>query len=286
NILLTRDKTKTRIIAKLADFGCAISDEWTFQMKNVNMASKASAQTPGYDPPEYPKFSGSSDVWQLALVFVCVCNYQKEPPRSRMYPKGKQWNQVQPAGPHYSWELSRALRSCLVEDPTQRPGALKSWKYITDAYTAIQRSLPADPQPLEIFGRVEHGNKGTRNAVSSNESAQRMLGPDYGYAMADVWSEQAFRRPGPAGHMFSDPEAGRIGRIPHNSMNFLNSRRLPHGLYSDGRYTGEVLYPHGDWFDEEDQYYVQGSGPSMFGVQHQGFFPPLHPRRSRFGRRY
>lgn len=125
NILLTPDKTHSRIIAKLADFGCATSDEWTYQTKPLSLASNASAQTPGFDPPEFPRFLGKSDVWQLALVFVCVCNMFQEWPRSRINPRGRRWDRERPAGLYYSGEWSRELGECLVEEVGLRPGKME-----------------------------------------------------------------------------------------------------------------------------------------------------------------
>lgn len=165
-------------------------------------AAHASAQTPGFDPPEYPRYSGSSDVWQSALVFVCVCNRESDAPRSRNNPGGKQWNQERPAGADYSRDLSLALESCLIKDWTRRPGALKSYRFISEIYGALQRQTPTENHPLGRFV------PGTRNAMR-------------------------FHGPGQPGHILSDPGAERVGYMPPCCADCWNAQEYPQDPWED-----------------------------------------------------
>lgn len=253
NILLTRDKTTSRIIAKLADFGCAISDEWAFQTKDMARANHASAQTPGFDPPEFPRFSGTSDVWQLALVFVCVCSGEKASPRSRSNPRGKPWDPARPAGATYSGDLNRALGSCLIQDSKRRPGALKACQTISAAYARVQKGLPVEAQPLELLERTIRPVSGIGNALRFKQPVA-YKGP-----------EQPLQGPRLPGHILSDLEVGKRGRV----LDHHNARRSPQGPYSGGRLL-RGMYSPGSREDEDE----------LLGAryQHRGFYPPFHSR--------
>ncbi|KAF1844634.1 kinase-like protein, partial [Cucurbitaria berberidis CBS 394.84] len=210
NIFLKRAEVegKMQIVAKLADFGCGQSDEWTSQTKPEASASRASALTPGFDQPEYPRFSGCSDVWQLAMVFVCVSGLRGAP-RSRRNPQGRQWNKDCPAGPSYSKELNAVLKWCLTEDATRRPGALESLKRLKNTYKEVNTRLLPDTQPLEIFDQT--GGQTPREA-------QPMHSPFPG---------QHLNHPGTRRHVLSNPEVGRFGHMPDNYAHLVNGRRPP-----------------------------------------------------------
>ncbi|KAI8943490.1 hypothetical protein NX059_001493 [Plenodomus lindquistii] len=293
NILLTRDKSKTRVIAKLADFGCAISDEWTYQTKDVSMASNASPQTPGFDPPEYPKFSSASDVWQLALAFVCVCNYEKEAPRSRLHRNGKQWDRARPAGPSHSWNLSQALRSCLVEDVAQRPGALHSLQIVRGAYDSTRQTLPADTQPLEILEKDVSVRSRPKDAMSISGFEQPAMysASGQGYPLAPLRPGPEPQRPGLPVHILSDPGADQAGRLSYSHMGFLNGQRYMRSPIPEGRYAREVPYLYDilgeDGGGNEDDY-MQDVDQSLHRAQYryQVEHPPWDPRRPRYGRRH
>jgi len=251
NILLTRDKTKSRIIAKLADFGCATSDEWTFQTKDRATATHTSAQTPGFDPPEFPRYSGSSDVWQLALVFVCVCNRERASPRSRNNPRGKQWDRARPAGANYSRDLSLALGSCLIQDWIRRPGALKSYQSISGAYERLRRSVPANAHPCELVEQII-------SPVTTAGNYLRLDGPS---------------------HVFPGPGARRAGRMLYNCADAQRYAQDP--SLSDQILRG-AMYSQGSWEDEHEFDDVPAHRVDLGSLgaqyQHRGYFPPFNPR--------
>ncbi|CAO2648602.1 Nn.00g078690.m01.CDS01 [Neocucurbitaria sp. VM-36] len=278
NILLTRTEVegKMQIVAKLADFGCAQSDEWTVQTKPRSSASQASAGSPGFDQPEFPRFSGSSDVWQLALVFVCMCGLRGSP-RSRQNPQGTQWNRDRPAGPGYSNELSSVLKWCLDKDPTTRPEALDVLESLKHAYNEVKTRLPPDNQPLEIFDPLGNQRPYIPHPMPSPGHGPPMFYPGFG---------QHPGRPGPPRHPWSDPEVGRIGRIPNDYVSFVNGRRSPLGgllgiepfeLPPDD--LANVLE------DDDDPHFYGGMDPRLLGGVRlrQGHLPRFHPA---YRRRY
>ena len=291
NILLTRVKIQGRmqIVAKLADFGCAQSDEWTSQTKPETLASHASAHTPGFDQPEFPKFSGSSDVWQMALVFVCICGLRGNP-RSKRNPTGTPWNRDRPAGLNYSVELSLVLMWCLTEDANKRPGTLDVLKRLKEAYNGIKTRLPSDNQPLEIFEHIR-GQYLQMPPPTPFPIPGQQAPPGYAQYTPKPDHRQHPRRPGPPGHVMSDPEAGRIGRMPNSYTDFVNGRRFPGSPSPGGHSLGR---PHDamegmlEDDDEDDIWFHNGIDPSLPGGfhPHRGYFPPFHPAQGPFGRRF
>jgi serine/threonine protein kinase len=91
NVVVKQDNQKKEIVAKLADFGCSISEHFTKLNKDRNYASWTSAHTPKFDPPEHRDFSVITDVRQLALCIVCVCTVIYDP-RSKSHPTGVEWD--------------------------------------------------------------------------------------------------------------------------------------------------------------------------------------------------
>lgn len=276
NILLTRAEVdgKTQVVAKLADFGLAQSDEWTSQTKDRSSASRASAGTPGFDQPEFPRFSGHSDVYQMGLVFVCMCGLRGSP-RSRQNPQGLQWNKDRPAGSGYSKELNSMLKWCLTSDPKSRPEALDVLKKLKSTYNGIKTQLPPDNKPLEIFDRPSSGhNPQILQPMPSPGFGQPMFQPDFG---------QLPRRPGPPRHVLSDPEVGRIGRMPNDYVDFVNVRRSPREFVAGGQPIGgspnDMAHMLED--DNDDLDFYGGLDSRLLGGfhPHRGYFPPFHPYR-------
>ncbi|KAF1831987.1 kinase-like protein [Decorospora gaudefroyi] len=150
NILLTTENGQ--IVAKLADFGCAISEDYIALDSRKIDAIRQSAWTDGYDAPEHPFFSGTSDVWQLGISMVCLCTGNLHP-RSRHNPKGQPWDIGLPAGSKYSLELSSCLNACLVTDRNRRFTVYPVLQLLEKQYKALSAQVPADAMPLEIFDR-------------------------------------------------------------------------------------------------------------------------------------
>jgi NIMA (never in mitosis gene a)-related kinase len=158
NILLTTEANQ--IVAKLADFGCAVSEDYIALYPNLNHAVTASMCTPGFDAPEYPFFSGASDIWQLAISIMCLCTGIVSP-LSAKNPRGQPWNVARPAGPEYSKELSWAMKACLEKNINNHSPTLPELKYLNKQYEAVIAQLPPDHLPLEIFlprgGQIPQG---------------------------------------------------------------------------------------------------------------------------------
>lgn len=158
---------------------------------------------------------------------------------------------------------------------------------MTAAYDRIRPSLPVDRQPLELLEHAGPDYTRTREPVSSSSSGRPAINADHGYPMADTGRGQHPQRPRLHRHIFSDPEARRVGRLPHSNTEFLSNQRLPQEPYSIAQYPGNLPYLQAGW-DDEDEYAMQGPEPSIYGGQHQhqGFYPPLHPRRPQYVWRY
>lgn len=68
NILVTEENTPghpTKYIMKLADFGCAVERNHVVANRNKKF-KRTSIRTVGWEPPEYPRFTGRSDIWQVS----------------------------------------------------------------------------------------------------------------------------------------------------------------------------------------------------------------------------
>ncbi|EOA88478.1 hypothetical protein ACJQWK_01781 [Exserohilum turcicum] len=150
NILLTTEGGQ--IVAKLADFGCAISEDYVAQCEIEDYAKRQRVWTEGYEAPEHPYFSGASDVWQLGISILCVCMGIWQP-WSIKSNKGETWDEARPAGPGYSRTLNSIIRLCLVKDPVQRPTSYQILQQLDQASEAMALKLPKDRFPLEIFDR-------------------------------------------------------------------------------------------------------------------------------------
>ncbi|USP80652.1 hypothetical protein yc1106_07926 [Curvularia clavata] len=148
NILLTREDGQ--IVAKLADFGCAVSEDYLAQEKNEQRAKRQQVGTKGYDAPEYPYFSGASDVWQLGVTIICVCTGIMWP-WSNMNPSGERWDESRPAEIKYSRTLSSIIKLCLVRNPRMRSTAYQVLKALDEESVIMTSKLPKDEFPLQVF---------------------------------------------------------------------------------------------------------------------------------------
>lgn len=148
NVLLKSEGGQ--IVAKLADFGCAISGEWSWCAKSRGAQSRTSIGTRGFDAPEAPRYEGRTDLWQLALTMMCVCNGIINP-CSRQNPRGERWDKQLPAGKRFAPELSQVLMVAMTEDIRMRPDVLPLLQLLKEKYGQVKQRLPIDPTPLEIF---------------------------------------------------------------------------------------------------------------------------------------
>ncbi|KAF2128824.1 kinase-like protein [Dothidotthia symphoricarpi CBS 119687] len=199
NILLTRDSAdEGTIIAKLADFGLASSKSWNYDaFKRGEEVWTASAGTRGFDPPEFPgRFTGRSDLWQLALCIVCLCTLIQRP-RSERAPDGYPWSKEQPAGHRYSRELNEVLKFCLVEDMEQRP------------------------QVEVALKRLEQGYEQFKSTVRSTNP---QLAPSSG-------SGYPVHRPGLGEQAFSDSVVPQTGDMGNRYLEQMRDQRVPQSLY-------------------------------------------------------
>jgi serine/threonine protein kinase len=231
NIFLKTDRSKGKVVAKLADFGCSQSEHLAQVTKSRNRVGFASATTPGFEPPEHPKYSGATDVWQLALCIACVCTATINP-RSRENRSGQSWSRSQPAGQYYSRELNEILAWCLNDDAKKRPMPMDISRRLKAKFQTV--SLPRDDQPLVVLGsRKDHTSQGSHPASSPGERAND-------------------KRPGLHPHAFSDPEVDRMEHRGNQYAEFVqNQRFMMHG----GRGLPPPRLPGG---------FVHGYGPDAF----------------------
>jgi serine/threonine protein kinase len=213
NVFLKRDDHKKEIVAKLADFGCSVSDQWTMLNKSQQQASNASAHTPGYDPPEHPAFSVLTDVWQMSLCIACVCTGIISP-QSTENENGEKWNRQQPAGPRYSKELNDVLRWCLTVDRKRRPDSRAVLKQLKGSYNKIQDTLSRDDRPMDVFWQsvIDKRTGGAQEPASS--PGPRAVNPQQGFQE---------HRPGPPAHAISDPGVERMERIGNRYSDMINN---------------------------------------------------------------
>jgi serine/threonine protein kinase len=231
NIFLKTDRSKGKVVAKLADFGCSQSEHLAQVTKSRNRVGFASATTPGFEPPEHPKYSGATDVWQLALCIACVCTATINP-RRRENRSGQSWSRSQPAGQHYSRELNEILAWCLNDDAKKRPMPMEISRRLKAKFQTV--SLPRDDQPLVVLGsRKDYTSQGSHPVSSPGERAND-------------------KRPGLHPHAFSDPEVDRMEHRGNQYAEFVqNQRFMMHG----GRGLPPPRLPGG---------FVHGYGPDAF----------------------
>lgn len=250
NILLTRHhKDVGRTIAKIADFGLATSKSWSYEaFKRGKKVWNASGGTRGFDPPEFPeRFTGRSDLWQLALCIVCLCNLIRYP-RSRDNPNGSRWSKEQPAGHRYSRELNNVLKFCLVEDMEQRPQVEAALARLEQGYERFKNSA-----------YLKHPQLGPSRQPETPER-QPLSSPG---------QRNYFHRPGFPARVFSDSAIPRIDGRDNRYMEYVHGQRYPdpmHGLYP-GPMHG--FHPYGHWEEEEYEDNERCVRP--------GFYPVLHP---------
>ncbi|KAH7089531.1 kinase-like domain-containing protein [Paraphoma chrysanthemicola] len=208
NLFLKSDPEKRMIIAKLADFGGADSAHYTFQNKTRATARRNEIYTGGFDAPEYPIYTGATDVWQMALSIACVC-VPNVAPQSKQHPTGRAWDQKQPAGRHYSRELNSILSWCLDSDAIRRPRPLDIVKRSKETYSRIKNHLPPDKNPMDV----------PRQAKASAQAPQPDSSPGPRAATG--------QRPQIPPHAFSDPEVDRAGRRNNQYGAFVQNQRMP-----------------------------------------------------------
>ncbi|KAF1943321.1 hypothetical protein EJ02DRAFT_486270, partial [Clathrospora elynae] len=243
NILLTREENQ--IVAKLADFGCAKSEDFLAHQEPKD-AIRASVLTPGFDAPEYPYFSGASDVWQLGLSILCLCTGNLIP-RSNHNKNGKSWDKERPAGPKYSTELSWSLRFCLAGDTKKRPNVKQILRYLNKQYDVVMNRLPANVVPLEIW---DHRGGQVLNVPQPGPPeayGQPMPPPRFIYPAHQPGRNQHPVRPGLPGHMLSDPGIDHMGQLRQMGNPF--GQQIPYGPFLMG---------------------MRGLHPSMFEEEHDG----------------
>ncbi|RYO61891.1 hypothetical protein AA0113_g6449 [Alternaria arborescens] len=136
NILLTI--ANGQVVAKLADFGYAVTEDSLAACPNREEAIVQPGGTPGFFAPDFPFFSGASDIWQLGLSMICACIGIKSP-QSKENPNGQLWNKGRPAGARYSVELSGAIKMCLEEHYERRVQAYPLLVFINSCYYPSMR---------------------------------------------------------------------------------------------------------------------------------------------------
>jgi serine/threonine protein kinase len=151
NILLTTEGGQ--IVAKLADFGCGVSEDLVAQGHSERGAIMQEVGTPGFEAPEYPYFSAASDVWQLGVTVMCLCNGVLSP-WSRMNFKGQPWDELRPVGPTHSVALDNMIKLCLLRNSQQRSTAYQVLQLLDQASVAVMATLAKDTLPLDIFEPV------------------------------------------------------------------------------------------------------------------------------------
>jgi serine/threonine protein kinase len=269
NILLKTEHREGKIVAKMADFGCSVSAQWNHIHKrgNPDGVSKASALTPGYDPPEHPGYSGATDVWQLALAIACACTGIITP-RSPENRSGQAWDKSRPAGPKYSSKLNEMLRWCLTEDKRQRPTPLAITKRLKTEYAAI--NLPPDNEPLQLFG--ESGVCVTHNLWLMSSS-----GPARGAGVPDMRQQ----RPGIPHHAFSESDVQGMGHEGGRYGGFAQDHQMASmGENADGGHAPPHL-PGGftPGFGHNPFPPGRGSGRRFYGGPDYFPHPGSYPRR-------
>jgi len=157
NILLTMEGDT--VIAKLADFGLAVTEDYLSLERSIERAIMEPGGTPGFDAPEFPLFSGASDVWQLGLSMVCACT-GIVCPRSKEFPYGQRWDKEQPAGPSYTRELSSILKKALEKDFVERVRIYPLLTNIKAEYAKIRERLPVDKRLHRVYDLAEEHDKG------------------------------------------------------------------------------------------------------------------------------
>jgi serine/threonine protein kinase len=262
NVFLKREDRKKEIVAKLADFGCSVSDQWAKLNKTQKEASHASAHTPGFDPPEHPDFSVLTDVWQMSLCIACVCTGSMNP-QSKENPTGQKWNTQQPAGPQYTRELNDVLKWCLTEDKKRRPDSRAVLKRLKEKYSKIKNTLPRNNRPMDTFWQsvIDIRTGGAQQPASSPRPR-----------VVNSQLECQEHRPGLLGHALSDPGVGRTepmgnrySEMVHNQRRVMSPNSIDEVIHDGGGYP----YPG-----------LPGSFVPGFG---SGYLPPGYGRGSGSG---
>ena len=280
NVLLKRDKGRGEIVAKLADFGGSQSADWAWQTKQSREhSSHASILTPGFDPPEFPEFSGTSDVFQIALCIVCICTGNRNP-WSKQFTQGRKVNQKQPAGRNYSKELNEILAWCLTPDYKVRPGPLEVSTKLKNKFERIKHTLPQDDAPMVAFWKAsDEKSKAKQEAPEPLEINRGPVSPQP--APRNAWPmlhENAFSE-GDFGRNM--PRGNQYGNFVRDQRSPMSPRHNDEGMYGGGQYPQQGL-PGG--FDPADRFplgpeYPQRSprrrGGGRFGPNHgqdRGYF--------------
>jgi serine/threonine protein kinase len=246
NILLKRDTEKGEIVAKLADFGGSQSADWAWQnKKSREHSSFASIITPGFDPPEYPEFSGTSDVFQVALCIVCICTGNCQP-WSKQWTKGRKVDQKLPAGRNYSKELNEILAWCLTSDYKVRPGPLEVSKKLKNKFERIKHTLPQDDAPMVAFWKVSDKTPKQEEPKRLKQEAPKPRENTVEPASPQPTPRNA--RPPLHKKVFSKGDYGRNMPRGNQYGDFVRDQRSPmspdsndEGMYGGGQYPPQGL---------------------------------------------
>ncbi|CAI6329315.1 unnamed protein product [Periconia digitata] len=139
NILVTKGTPKGQTTAytfQLADFGCAVQRSSVYRDRNKDRAT-TSFMTAGWQPPESPRFTARSDVWQLGAVMACICNLVNLP---------TQFDMKDPA-PGYSKQLNETIQGCLIPDPSTRPKSYEVLAWCKQQYENLREELNTSGSP-------------------------------------------------------------------------------------------------------------------------------------------
>lgn len=154
---------------KLADFGCAVARRhiWTdVQDKKLQNPWK----TWGWMPPEYPIFTGRSDVWQLAMVVGCICNVMRMP-----------FFDTKDPSPGYSRDLANVIVSSTVKDHKKRPKADEVLQKVKEKYQTIRPDLEQNPKPVPAkinktkrMNQMKRGDAELSNKIAEAERQEQL----------------------------------------------------------------------------------------------------------------
>ncbi|ORY18056.1 kinase-like domain-containing protein [Clohesyomyces aquaticus] len=144
NIFITyrHSSRDRRIMVKLGDFRCAISAQ---DRDNGHSRVGLSRYTPEFATPENPRYSDASDVFQLGIVMVCLCNLSQTWRKSHEGRAASKKQRNRPAGPKYSKGLSEAIQWCRQKYPRDHPDAYMLHRAVVGCYDSIKWSLPRVP---------------------------------------------------------------------------------------------------------------------------------------------
>lgn len=170
---------RTGYTLKIADFGCAVARRhiWT---DTGHDRTRSSGCDPRWTTPEYPRFMGRSDVWQLGGVMGCICNLMTAPFFDRAMP-----------APGYSSALNRAIAESMRSNSRQRPKADAVLSHVKEQFRAKAEVLEQDPRPVPRMldgerkwvrrRQLEQGKKRVRDDLMRREQRHFAAGPAFNF---------------------------------------------------------------------------------------------------------